>query len=275
MKEEASVSGTGVLPGKTAVVTGASSGIGRAIALRYGREGATVYVIADKNVDGGEQTAAMIRRDGGSAIFIQCDVSNPDQVQRMIEDAVSESGRLDIIVNNAGTGDARKVEDLPIEAFHHVLNINLAGAFYCSKFAIPHLRAAGGGSIINVASVYGLIAAPNIPAYSTSKGGLIMLTKQMAVDYSHEGIRVNCICPGFVDTDLGGRRARMTPEDRERAQADREARAAMQPIGRQAQPEEIAGAAVYLAGDDGSFTVGSVMVVDGGESILHNIGPYF
>jgi len=102
-----------------------------------------------------------------------------------------------------------------------------------------------------------------------------MLTKQLAVDYAHEGIRVNCICPGYVDTDMGGRRARMAPEDAARALADREAKAAMQPIGRQAQPEEMAGAAVFLASDDATFAAGSILVVDGGESILHNIGPYF
>jgi NAD(P)-dependent dehydrogenase (short-subunit alcohol dehydrogenase family) len=194
----------------------------------------------------------------------------------MIDGAAADRGRLDIIVNNAGVGGTGEaVAEMPVEGFQRVIGINLLGPFYGAKFAIPHLRRAGGGSIINIASTYGLIGAPNTPAYAAAKGGLVMLTKQMAVDYSHEKIRVNAICPGFVDTDLGGRRARMSPEDAARALAAREARAAIQPIGRQAQPDEIAGAAVFLASDDASFVVGAVLAVDGGQTILHNWGQYY
>jgi NAD(P)-dependent dehydrogenase (short-subunit alcohol dehydrogenase family) len=266
----------GVLAGKTAVVTGGSSGIGRAIALRYAREGAVVFVAADKNVEGGEETVSAIRANGGQATFAVCDVAHPDEVQSLIDWAAFDTGRLDIVVNNAGIGGGgTRAEDMSVEDFRRVIDVNLLGAFYGAKFSIPHLRRSGGGAIINVSSVYGIIAAPLVPAYSASKGGLIMLTKQLAVDYSRENIRVNCICPGYVDTDLGGRRARMSPADAARALATREAKAAMQPIGRQAQPEEMAGAAVFLASDDASFVVGAILVVDGGESILHNIGPYF
>jgi NAD(P)-dependent dehydrogenase (short-subunit alcohol dehydrogenase family) len=269
------MSGSGVLAGKTAVVTGASSGIGQAIARRYAREGATVF-IADVNVTGGEETAAGIRDAGDRAIFVRCDVADPEQVQATLDQAAQDSGRLDIVVNNAGiSSGGQPAGDTAIEDFRRVIDVNLMGPFYGAKFAIPHLRRVGGGSIIIVSSVYGVIGAPRTPAYATAKGGLIMLTKQMAVDYSHENIRVNCICPGFVDTDLGGRRARMSPEDAARALAAREERAAMQPIGRQAQPDEMAGAAVFLASDDASFVVGAILVVDGGESILHNWGKYF
>ncbi len=265
----------GKLAGKVAVVTGSSSGIGRAIARRYAQEGAVVYV-ADVNTTGGEQTVQLIKDAGGKAAFAQCDVSDPEQVKATIDRAASEGGRLDIVVNNAGVGGGGKpAEDISVEDFMHTLEVNLAGPFYGCKFAIPHLRKQGGGSLINTASVYGLIGAPRVAPYAASKGGVIMLTKQLAVDYSRENIRVNCICPGFVDTDLGGRRARMSPEDAAKAHAAREVKAAMQPIGRQAQPEEMAGAALFLATDDASFVVGSVMVVDGGESILHNIGTYF
>jgi NAD(P)-dependent dehydrogenase (short-subunit alcohol dehydrogenase family) len=265
----------GVLNGKVAIVTGASSGIGRGIALRYAQEGAHVF-IADINTTGGEETAAMIRDGGGKAGFIECNVADPEQARAMVDRAASDGGKLDVLVNNAGIGGVGKpLHEIEIEDFRRVIDVNLMGPVYCSKYAIPHMRAAGGGSIIHISSVYGLIAAPNVSPYASAKGGLIMLTKQMAVDYSREGIRVNCICPGFVDTDLGGRRARMAPEDAAKAHAAREAKAAIQPIGRQAQPSEMAGAAVYLASDDASFTVGSIMVVDGGESILHNIGPYF
>jgi NAD(P)-dependent dehydrogenase (short-subunit alcohol dehydrogenase family) len=262
------------LAGKVAIVTGGASGIGRAIARRYGREGAVVTV-ADWNVAGGEETAAMIRNDGGQATFRQCDVSDPEQMQAMIDTAASDAGRLDIIVNNAGVGGTgQAAADIPVEAFQRVININLLGPFYGAKFAIPHLRRVGGGSIINIASTYGLIGAPNTPAYAAAKGGLVMLTKQLAVDYSHENIRVNAICPGFIDTDLGGRRARMSPEDAAAALAQREARAAIQPIPRQAQPDEVSGAAVFLASDDASFIVGAILTVDGGQTILHNWGPY-
>ena len=263
------------LTGKVAVVTGASSGIGRAIARRFAQEGARVFV-ADVNVTGGEETAAMITEQGGEVAFIECDVAVPEQVRAMIDQAAREGGKLTTLVNNAGVGGVGKpLEDIEPDEFRRTIDVNLMGPYYGSKYAIPHMRQAGGGSIINVSSVYGLIAAPNVAPYAASKGGLIMLTKQMAVDYSRENIRVNCICPGFVDTDLGGRRARMAPEDAARAHAAREAKAAMQPIGRQAQPDEMAGAAVYLASDDASYCVGSIVVVDGGESILHNIGPYF
>ena len=264
----------GRLEGKSAVVTGSASGIGRAIARRYGKEGARL-LLADVNSDGGEETAAMVRQDGGQAVFLRCDVGDPEQVRQAIERAVAEYGKLDVVVNVAGIGGGGKAENCSVESWQRVLDVNLSGPFYAAKYAIPHLRQAGGGSIINISSVYGIIAAPNVPSYSASKGGLIMLTKQMAVDYAHEGIRVNCICPGYVDTDMGGRRARMAPEDAARALANRESKAAMQPIGRQAQPDEMAGAAVFLASDDATFAAGSILVVDGGESILHNIGPYF
>lgn len=265
----------GTLSGKIAIVTGGSSGIGKAIAERYGSEGATVYLTADKNVEGGESTAQTIRDAGGSATFVQCDVSDHEQFHALIERVVEETGRLDILVNNAGVGDGRNAEELPIEAFHHVLNVNLAGPFYGAKYAIPHMRRQGGGAIINVASTFGIIGAPKVTAYAASKGGLIMLTRQLAVDYAHENIRINAICPGYIDTDLGGRRAAMPPPERERAQADRERRAGMQPIGRQAQPPEVAGLAVYLASDDASFMHGATITIDGGSTILHNIGEYF
>lgn len=265
----------GVLEGKVAIVTGASSGIGRAIARRYAREGARVFV-ADVNVGGGEETVALIRHDGGHADFIECNVGDASQAQAMVERVAADGGKLDILVNNAGVGSGgMRVEDVEVADFQRVIDINLLGPFYCSKYAIPHLRAARGGAIINIASSFGLIAAPYTGPYAAAKGGLVMLTKQMAVDYSHEGIRVNAICPGYVDTDLGGRRARMAPEDAARALALREEKAAMQPIGRQAQPDEMAGAAVFLASDDASYVVGAILSVDGGSSILLNIGPYF
>lgn len=265
----------GALDDKVAVVTGASSGIGRAIARRFAQEGARVFV-ADINEGGGEETVSLIRESGGVASFIRCDVADPHQVRAALTHAASEGGKVTTLVNNAGIGSVGKpVADIEPAEFQHTVEVNLMGAFYGCKYAVPHLRAAGGGSIINIASIFGIVAAPNTAPYAASKAGLIMLTKQMAVDYSRENIRVNCICPGYVDTDLGGRRARMEPAEAARALASREAKAAMQPLPRQAQPEEMAGTAVYLASDDASFVVGAVAVVDGGASVLHNIGPFF
>ncbi len=265
----------GRLRDKVAIVTGAASGIGRAIALRYHEEGARVFV-ADVNVAGGEETAAMIRDGGGAASFIECNVADPEAAKAMVERASSEAGRLDILVNDAGIGGpGKRLEDIEPDEFRRVIDINLLGPFYCSKYAIPHLRAAGGGAIVNVASAYGIVAIPKVGPYSASKAGLIMLTRQMAIDYARENIRVNCICPGYVDTDLGGRRARMAPEDAARALADRNAKAAIQPIGRQARPDEMAGAAVFLASDDASYLAGAAIVIDGGQSTMHNFGPYF
>lgn len=265
----------GTLAGKVAIVTGAASGIGRAIALRYGREGAHV-IVSDINAAGGNETVAMISAAGGTAAFIACDVSDPAAAQSMVDQAAADAGHLDILVNNAGVGSIGKaVDEVPIENFQHVIATNLMGPFYCARAAIPHLRASGGGAIINIASSFGIIASPKTGPYAAAKGGLISLTRQMAVDYSREHIRVNCICPGYIDTDLGGRRAAMSPEDAAFAFSERERKAAMQPIGRQAQADEVAGAAVFLAGPDASFIVGAAIVVDGGQTILHNQGPYF
>lgn len=264
----------GKLQDKVAIVTGGASGIGRAIALRYAVEGASV-VVADINEAGGNETAEMIRSTGSDARFIACDVSDPESARTMVEAAVGEAGRLDVLVNDAGIGGpGKRLEDIEVDEFRRVIDINLLGPFYCSKYAIPHLRTAGGGAIVHVASAYGLIAVPRIAPYAASKGGLIMLTRQMAVDYTRENIRVNCICPGYVDTDLGGRRARMTPQDAAKHLADRNAKAAIQPVGRQAQTDEMAGAAVFLASDDASYIAGVALAIDGGMTSLHNIGPY-
>lgn len=262
--------GHGRLAGKAAVVTGAASGIGRAIARRFAREGASVTV-ADRESTGGEETVALIQAAGGEARFASCDVANPAAVEAMMNDAARAHQRLDVVVNNAGIGTRGRAEEVSVEDWNRVLAVNLSGVFYGCKYAIPHLRRQGGGAIINVSSAYGIVAAPQTAAYCASKGGVIMLTRQLAVDYSAEGIRVNALCPGFVDTDMGGHRGALPSPQREIAQANREANAALQPIGRQAHPDEIAAAALYLASDEASFVVGATLTVDGGETIGH---PY-
>lgn len=257
---------------QSVIVTGAASGIGRAIALAMGAAGARVTV-SDVQVSGGEATANAIVSAGGEASFKACDVSDADQVRALIAHALEHFGRLDVLVNNAGiSGGAQPAHELDLETWDRVIAVNLRGPFLCAKHAIPHLIAGGGGSIVNIASTYGLIGAPLASAYCASKGGVVNLTRQLAIDYGRNKIRVNAICPGYVDTDMGGHRASLPPEQAAAANARREASAALQPLGRQAQAEEIARVAVFLASQESSFMTGSIVTVDGGCTATFNHG---
>ena len=263
---------THLLKDRVVLVTGASSGIGRAIALEAGRAGARV-VLCDLEPEAGEATAMEVRALGVDALFVRCDVSSASEVEALVRAAVSRFGRLEVLVNNAGiAGSSARVHELDIESWDRVMAVNLRGPFLCAKFVLPHLMAAGGGSIVNVASTYGLIGAPLAPAYCASKAGLINLTRQLAVDYGPERVRVNAVCPGYIDTDMGGGRARLPTLEREAAQARREANAARQPLGRQAQPEEVARVVVFLASSAASFMTGSIVTVDGGCTATFNYG---
>lgn len=262
-KKELKVSSTDALSGQVAVVTGGSQGIGRAIAIAMGAAGAAV-AICDVN-DGGKTTATEIIAAGGRASAFTCDVSEPNQVRDFIAQAISDFGRIDVLVNNAGVGGGRgRLHEIEVEDWDRTMAVNLRGPFLCAKFAIPHLLNQERGSIINIASTYGIIGAPLSPAYCASKGGVVNLTRQLSVDYGPDRLRVNAILPGYIDTDLGGRRASLPPEQAAAALAEREAHAARQPLGRQAQTEEVARVAVFLASDDASFMTGSIVTVDGG-----------
>ena len=238
-----------MLDGRVAIVTGGSTGIGRAIAETYLDHGATV-VIANRSPDTGRETAAALDCE-----FVQCDVSAYDQVTALVEATVKEYGRLDVVVNNAGIGRTGSIEEMDLDDWHDVLDVNLTGTMYGTRAALPHLKATD-GCVINVGSIYGLVAGPNATAYAAAKAAVANLTRSVAVDYADEGVRVNGICPGFVETP-------MTAEAFEADEFYEYVRGST-PMGRVAQPEEIAGIALFLASDAASYVTGVNVPVDGG-----------
>ena len=260
------------LAGKTAIVTGAANGIGRAVARALAGASANVLV-ADLLADDGERTVAEIAAAGGTAAFARADVSDAREAEELIAAAVERFGGLDILVNNAGIGGGVvRLHEVEPADFDRVVSVNLRGTFLCSKYAIPHFLAQHDGRIINMGSTYGLIAAPGAPAYCATKAAIINLTRQLAVDYGPDGIRVNAICPGYIDTQLGRRGPRLTPAEFAAATAIRERAARMQPLGRQGQPAEVGEVALFLATDASSFMTGSIVTVDGGCVTTFNYG---
>ncbi len=252
----------GTLDGKVALVTGAASGIGRAAALTFAREGAKL-VIADMNEDGGQQTVHIITENGGEATFVQVDVSSATQVEAMISKTVATYGRLDCAHNNAGISGASigsnaraLTADYPDERWHQIIAINLTGVWLCMKYEITQMLNQGGGTIVNTASAAGLIGGPGLSAYVASKHGVVGLTKTAALEYAKQGIRVNCVCPGYIETPMTAA-GMSNPERLERM-------IAREPIGRVGKPEEIAESVVWLCSDAASFVTGHAMAVDGG-----------
>jgi len=260
------------IDGRTAVVTGSGNGIGRAIASALAAAGANV-VVSDVLAEDGQRTVDEITAAGGSAVFVAADVAVADQAAALIAAAVDRFGGLDLLVNNAGTGGAQlRLHEVEPEDFDRVIGVNLRGTFLCTKYAIPHFLAAGDGRIVNIASTYGLIGAPKAPAYCASKGAIVNLTRQLAVDYGPDGIRVNAVCPGYIDTGLGRRGPTLSEEQFAAATAIRERAAARQPLGRQAQPAEVAAAVLFLVSDEASFMTGAIVPVDGGCTTTFNYG---
>ncbi len=260
------------LDGKAAIVTGAGNGIGRATAKALAAAGAKVCV-SDTIAEDGARTVAEITEAGGSAIFMLADVANEDQVKAVVAATVAAFGGVDILINNAGIGGGQKrIHEVETADFARVLDVNLLGTFFMTKYTIPHFLKSGGGSIVNIASTYGLIGAPKAPAYCATKGGIINLTRQLAVDYGPDNIRVNAICPGYIDTSLGRRGPTLSESEFTAATARREKAAAMQPLGRQAQPVEVGNVAVFLSSPGASFMTGSIVTVDGGCVTTFNYG---
>lgn len=247
------------LEGRVALVTGAASGIGRAIATTLATAGASIAVV-DLDQPGGARLVAEIERGGGRALFVAADVSRSADCENAVKHAVETFGRLDVVVNNAGITRRADVTALSEEDWDRVMAVNLKSVFLVSKFAIPLMAAGGRGAIVNIGSGWGLRGGPKAAAYCASKGGVVQLTRAMAIDHGAAGIRVNCVCPGDTDTAMLADEARQLNQPAE----DFLREAAARPLGRVGTPEEIAQAVLYLASDAASFVTGAVLVVDGG-----------
>ena len=244
------------LSGKVAIVTGGSSGIGRATAIAFAREGAKV-VVASRREKEGQETVKQVQPAGSEGFFIKTDVSKETDVSAMVEKTIATYGHLDYAFNNAG------IEQIPTplveqteETFDQVMDINVKGVWLCMKHQIPQMLVSGGGAIVNMSSISGMIGASGLPIYVASKHAVLGLTKSVALEYVKEGIRINAVCPAGIETDLFDRIAD-NPQQRERI-------AAMHPIGRVGKPEEIANAVVWLCSDKASFVTGHSLTLDGG-----------
>ena len=248
----------GLLANKVAITTGGASGIGRASALLFGREGAAV-LIADLDERGGREVAREISSRGGRAVFELADVTADADCRRVAERALREFGGVHVLFNNAGIIRRATVTELSEEDWDRVMAVNVKSMFLLSRHVIP-LMAKSGGSIINMASGWGLTGGARAAVYCASKGAVVLLTKAMAVDHGAQKIRVNCICPGDTDTAMLRDEAQQLGEPNDRFLAE----AARRPLGRVGKPEEIAQAALYLASDASSFVTGTALVVDGG-----------
>lgn len=244
---------------KVAVITGGASGIGRATALLFAREGASI-IVADLKPDAGNRVIEEIVQRGGRAIFETVDVTRAADCHRVVEAAIREFGRIDILFNNAGIIQRATVLDLTEDDWDRVMAVNVKAIYLLSREVIPHMQKAGRGTIINTASGWGLTGGAKAAVYCASKGAVVLLTKAMAIDHGAQNIRVNCICPGDTDTVMLREEAQQLGEDSGHFLAE----SAKRPLGRLGTPEEIAQAALYLATDASSFVTGTALVVDGG-----------
>ncbi|MDE2488985.1 MAG: glucose 1-dehydrogenase [Alphaproteobacteria bacterium] len=248
------------LKGKVAIVTGAALGLGRATATRMAEEGASVGLF-DILDDQGQALADELAARGFKARYWRCDTSKEAEVQRAIDEAAAHFGRLDILVNNAGVSGANKpTHELTEAEWDYVQAINVKGVFFGVKHAIPHMRKAGGGSIINLSSIYGLVGAGDVPPYHASKGAVRLMSKNDALTYAPDRIRVNSVHPGFIWTPM----VQHFVADSGDTQAARQATDALHPLGHMGEPDDIAWGCVYLASEEAKFVTGSELVIDGG-----------
>jgi meso-butanediol dehydrogenase/(S,S)-butanediol dehydrogenase/diacetyl reductase len=244
------------LDGKVILLTGAGTGIGRACALAFAQEGASLALIGRRK----EKLEAVAKECAGSPLIVPADLAKKTEVDRAITETITRFGRLDVLVNNAGILFPGTVEEITEAQWDQTFQLNVKSVWQLSRAALPHFRKTGGGVIINVASVLGINGARKRASYAPSKGAVVLLTKCMAIDHGHENIRVNAICPSFVETDLTAAVIAGAPDP----EAVRRERIGVHPIGRLGRPEDIAGLAVFLASDAASWVTGSIYPVDGG-----------
>jgi NAD(P)-dependent dehydrogenase (short-subunit alcohol dehydrogenase family) len=243
---------------KVALVTGGGTGIGRATALEFAIQGAKV-IIADINDKESTKTLAMINEAGGEAFFVHADVSQEDDAKAMVDEGVAQFGQLDFACNNAGIeGVSASIAEMTVADWNKVIGVNLSGVFLSMKYEIPEILKAGGGAIVNVASILGQVGFANASAYTAAKHGVLGLSKTGALEYSSQGIRVNAVCPAFIVTPMLERAGITSNKDM------REAMEAMHPIGRLGEPEEVAKVVTWLCSDEASFISGEALLVDGG-----------
>ncbi|MBX3656217.1 MAG: glucose 1-dehydrogenase [Ramlibacter sp.] len=247
------------LEGKVALVTGGNGGIGLGMAGGLAQAGATV-VVAGRNTAKSADAVAQLRAAGGRADAMAVDVCDEASVAQLMADCVARHGRLDVLVNNAGTTVRKKPQELALDEWQHVLDTNLTSAFVCAKAAHPHLLRAGGGKVINIGSMLSIFGAPYASAYGASKGGVVQLTRSLATAWAGDGIQVNAVLPGWIDTEL-------TQGARQQVQGLYERVLARTPAGRWGQPTDLAGIAVFLASAASDFITGTAIPVDGGYSI--------
>jgi NAD(P)-dependent dehydrogenase (short-subunit alcohol dehydrogenase family) len=249
----------GTMTGKTALVTGAASGIGRAIALAFAREGAGV-VVTDINANAGKETVELVGKTGGKSVFAQCDVTKGEEVKAMVESTVREFGRLDFACNDAGIHNPlpESLTELDEDMWDKIIAVNLKGVMLCMKYEVPPMLKQGGGVIVNIASLGGLFAEPGSYAYTASKHGVMGLTKVAAFQYARDRIRISAVCPACIDTPM----LASAPEE------VRQYLKTLHPIGRFGKPEEVAAAVMWLCSDLSAFVTGTGVVLDGGASAI-------
>lgn len=247
------------LKDRVAIITGGNSGIGRSSSLLFAREGARV-VVAARDEKKGREVVDEVKSQGGEASFIRTDVSRSPDVRALVDGTISRYGRVDVLFNNAALSPVGTILTTTEEEWHSVIETNLTGTFLCTRYVVPHMQKQGGGSIINTGSINSLMAMKDEAAYDASKGGVLMLTRAVAMDFAKDRIRANCICPGAIETPMLRDILSKAPDPKE-AEAELVRKHA---LGRVGSPEEVAAVALFLASDDSSFVTGAALAVDGG-----------